>query len=102
MGRSKRFPTMATLSDLQAAAMNETPMPTEELKKIFEALDTNPPQGQIPRGEFVKSLKIFGGENAFKDDEIKILETEMGMAESQMFNYLEFLELRKVLLGRKL
>jgi len=73
------------------------------LLKIFEAID---PSGQIKRDEFIKALKIFGGENAFKDDEIKILETEMGMGtgdgDSKMFNYKEFLELRKVLLGRKI
>merc|ERR1711871_1770167 len=92
---------MATLSAMQTAAMNDAPMDDSELRAIFEALDPEK-KGTIPRAEFVKSLKIFGGDQAFQQDEIDVLETEMGMKESQVFNYIEFLELRKVLLGRKM
>jgi len=90
-----------TLTQIQNACMNETPMDADELLKVFKALDPEG-HGHIPAQEFLKSLKIFGGDQAFTDDELNILKKELAMDESNVFNYVEFLELRKVLLGRKL
>lgn len=64
-----------------------------------EALDPEM-KGLIPADQFEKSLKIFGGDNAFSEEELSILKKEMGMDTSNNFNYLHFLEYRKVLLGR--
>merc|ERR1711990_1183672 len=90
---------MATLSSIQNASMQETPMEEDQLRAIFEALDTNG-TGTIPADEFIKSLRIFGGENAFTPDEITVLKKEMGMDNSTGFDYNEFLKLRSVLLAR--
>merc|ERR1712046_304187 len=90
-----------TLTAIQNACMNETPMEEEELKKVFQALDPES-KGHIPADEFIKSLQIFGGDQAFTTEELAILKTEMGRDESGHFNFLEFLDLRKVQLGRKL
>merc|ERR1711959_80065 len=90
-----------TLTQIQNACMNDTPMDEGELLKVFQALDTDN-KGHIPAGEFLKSLQIFGGDQAFTQEEISILKQELAMDESDVFNYKEFLQLRKVLLGRKL
>merc|ERR1711907_106684 len=92
---------MATLSAIQTAAMNDPPMNDGELLNVFKALDPEG-KGSIPAAEFLKSLTIFGGDQAFTDEEIKILKAEMNMDESKVFNYIEFMELRQVLLKRKI
>merc|ERR1711970_841332 len=92
---------MATLSAMQTAAMNDPPMKDDELLNVFKALDPEN-KGSIPAAEFLKSLTIFGGDQVFNDDEIKILKAEMNMDASEVFNYIEFMELRQVLLNRKL
>merc|ERR1712086_789233 len=91
--------TQTTLTAIQNASMNDTPMDDEALRAVFKALDPSN-NGTIPADTFCKSLKIFGGDNAFTPEEISLLEKEMGMEASGNFNYIEFLELRKVLLGR--
>merc|ERR1712094_48202 len=88
------------LSAIQNAAMHETPMAEDELRDIFRALDPDD-KGIIQEEEFLKSLKIFGGDNAFTDEEISVLKKEMGM-DGSGFKYNEFLALRQVLLNRKL
>merc|ERR1711924_227672 len=104
MGNSskRRLPIrMTSLTAIQNASMNETPMEEEELKKVFQALDPED-KGTIPADQFIKSLKIFGADNAFTNEEVEILKKEMGMDANGSFNYREFLDLRRVLLGRKL
>merc|ERR1712146_134996 len=65
-------------------------MDEEKLKQVFEALDPES-KGTIPADQFMKSLKIFGSDNAFQDEELEILKKEMGMEASGQFNYREFL-----------
>merc|ERR1711998_476805 len=84
MGRWKK--NMATLSQMQTAAMDKSPMDEDELRAVFQALDSDPPTGTIKADEFKKSLKIFGGDQAFNDEEIRILEAEMGMEKSGVFH----------------
>merc|ERR1712167_457307 len=100
MGGSHRK-TMAGLTAQQSQALQATPMDSEELRATFKQLDTQD-TGLIGADEFMRGLKIFGGQDAFTDEEDKLLRIEMGLPpKGGEFNYNMFIQLRDCLANRK-
>merc|ERR1711934_538674 len=90
-----------SLTPHQEDALRATPMPTDELLETFKALD---PQdtGMIDANEFMRALRIFGGQSHFQEEEEKALRSEMGLPPTGGdFDYKTFVQLRDCLANRK-